>query len=103
MRRLRSCKPLSVLLRNFWSHSGLTLCRNFWQYFEPIRLNMPVNCSSDVQAVIAYVDAVFDSGSEVAINDVKERFGMGNGTYVGDVASARMSIVFHVCALLMTC
>lgn len=63
--------------------------RDFWNYYEPIRLQMPANCSSDVQAVIAYVDEVFATEDEVAINDLKEIFGMGNITYIDDVAAAR--------------
>ncbi|PBK68054.1 hypothetical protein ARMSODRAFT_976325 [Armillaria solidipes] len=36
---------------------GLTYTHSdFWQYFEPIRENMPRNCSADVEAVIAYID-----------------------------------------------
>lgn len=35
--------------------------RHFWRYYEPIREHMPKNCSADVQAVVAHVDAVLHS------------------------------------------
>ncbi|KAG5639714.1 hypothetical protein H0H81_005897 [Sphagnurus paluster] len=61
---------------------------NFWEYFEPIRLNMPSNCSADVQAVIGHIDKVFTSKDTQKINEIKESFGMSNVTHLDDVAGA---------------
>ena len=63
--------------------------RDFWAYFEPIRENMPKNCSADVQAVISYVDEVFTGTNETAIEGVKDAFGLGAITYLDDAAGAR--------------
>ncbi|KAG6910123.1 hypothetical protein DXG01_012882 [Tephrocybe rancida] len=61
---------------------------NFWEYFEPIRLNMPANCSADVQAVISHVDKTFTGKNATAIQGLKEAFGLGNMTHLDDVAGA---------------
>ena len=63
--------------------------RDFWAYFEPIRENMPKNCSADVQAVISYVDEVFTGTNETAIEGVKDAFGLGAITHLDDAAGAR--------------
>ncbi|KAF9026495.1 hypothetical protein BDZ89DRAFT_1067591 [Hymenopellis radicata] len=60
---------------------------DFWQYGDAVRTRMPANCSSDFQAVISHVDAVFSSDDDLAIQALKETFGMGNVTYVDDVAN----------------
>ncbi|KAG6832185.1 hypothetical protein H0H92_004917 [Tricholoma furcatifolium] len=61
---------------------------DFWEYFEPIRLNMPANCSADVQAVIDYVDKTFTSKNTAAIQQFKQSFGLANLTHLDDVAGA---------------
>lgn len=61
---------------------------DFWAYFTPIRENMPQNCSADVQAVVAYVDQVFTSTNETAIEEVKDAFGLSDLSHVDDVAGA---------------
>ncbi|KAF9057889.1 peptidase S28 [Panaeolus papilionaceus] len=61
---------------------------DFWQYFEPIRLNMPANCSADVQAVISYVDKTLLSGNGQAIQKLKDNFGLGNISHIDDFAGA---------------
>lgn len=61
---------------------------DFWAYFEPIRINMPKNCSADVQAVITHVDQVFTGTNTTAINALKDTFGMGAVTHLDDVAGA---------------
>lgn len=62
--------------------------RNFWRYFEPIRQNMPQNCSADVQAVISHVDKVFTGKDTKAIQAIKDSFGMGDVTHLDDAAGA---------------
>ncbi|KAF8806322.1 hypothetical protein BYT27DRAFT_6649057 [Phlegmacium glaucopus] len=61
---------------------------DFWKYFEPIRQNMPANCSADVQAVIAHVDETFTKNNATAIQALKESFHMGNVVHLDDVAGA---------------
>ncbi|KAK0439522.1 peptidase S28 [Desarmillaria tabescens] len=48
---------------------------DFWQYYEPIRENMPKNCSADVEAVIAHVDEVFFGSNTTAQRELQELFG----------------------------
>ena len=62
---------------------------DYWRYFEPIRQNMPKNCSADVQAVIAHIDEVFTSNDTTAINKIKDTFGLGGLSHLDDVAGAR--------------
>jgi len=61
---------------------------NFWAYFEPVRINMPQNCSADVQAVIAHVDNVIIGENAAAIQTLKDSFGMGGVTHLDDFAGA---------------
>ncbi|PBK81559.1 hypothetical protein ARMGADRAFT_948001, partial [Armillaria gallica] len=63
----------------FWigySSSGVVHVQiDFWQYYEPIRENMPKNCSADVEAVITYVDKVFFGSNTTAQRELQELFG----------------------------
>ncbi|KAJ3511571.1 hypothetical protein NLJ89_g4020 [Agrocybe chaxingu] len=62
---------------------------NFWQYFEPIRLHMPANCSADVQAVIAHIDKTFTGKNTTAIKAIQDSFGLHElGDHLDDVAGA---------------
>ncbi|KAF8631129.1 hypothetical protein AX15_002476 [Amanita polypyramis BW_CC] len=76
----------------FWagySSSGVVeAILDFWQYFEPIRQNMPKNCSADIQAVIQYIDQVFTSGDDQKAEQIKDLFGMSDVTHLDDVAGA---------------
>ncbi|KAM5545184.1 hypothetical protein V8D89_001295 [Ganoderma adspersum] len=49
---------------------------DFWGYFEPIRQNMPANCSADVEAVITHVDSVIGSNDASAISALQSTFGL---------------------------
>jgi len=40
----------------------------YWGYFEPIRQNMPKNCTADVERVIDYMDRTFLYGSKVSVS-----------------------------------
>ncbi|KAF7320909.1 Peptidase S28 [Mycena chlorophos] len=75
---------------------------DFWQYFEPARLFMPVNCSADVEKVIAYVDEVFTSPDEGAIQAIKDGFGLGDVSHLDDVASALQDNIFDWQDLLLS-
>jgi hypothetical protein len=76
----------------FWagySSSGVVeAILDFWQYWEPIRQNMPQNCSADVTTVIEYVDEVFSGDNQTAIQALKENWGLGNVSHVDDAAGA---------------
>ncbi|KAK0468596.1 peptidase S28 [Armillaria novae-zelandiae] len=73
----------------FWigySSSGVVHAQiDFWQYYEPIRENMPKNCSADVEAVINYVDEVFFGSNTTAQQELQELFGFSTNL---DVAQA---------------
>ncbi|KZP04566.1 peptidase S28 [Athelia psychrophila] len=76
----------------FWagyaSSAVVEAITDFWQYFEPIRQNMPANCSADVEAVITHVDQVFTNGTAAEISDLKSNWGLGSVTHLDDVAGA---------------
>lgn len=63
--------------------------RDYWGYFEPIREHMPQNCSSDVEAVIAYIDATFESGNKQEIAAIEKTFNMSL-SHLDDFAGACM-------------
>ncbi|KAG6835351.1 hypothetical protein H0H93_002272 [Arthromyces matolae] len=79
----------------FWagySSSGVVeAITNFWDYFEPIRLNMPQNCSTDVQSVVSHIDDIFSGTDMAAIQSVKSNFGLGNVTHLDDFGTALRS------------
>lgn len=70
----------------FWigySSSGVVHTQiDFWQYYEPIRENMPKNCSADVEAVINYVDEVFFGSNTTAQQELQELFGFSTNLEV---------------------
>ncbi|KAM7215645.1 Serine carboxypeptidase S28 domain containing protein [Rhypophila decipiens] len=49
---------------------------DFWQYFAPVQEATPQNCSSDVNAVVNYVDLTLAVGSPKAKRALKEKFGL---------------------------
>jgi len=59
---------------------------------------MPQNCSSDVEAVIAYLDEMYAANDIAGIQTLKEAFGLGDIVHVDDFASARKSsFCFSLC------
>jgi len=50
---------------------------------------MPQNCSSDVEAVIAYLDGMYAVNDTAGIQTLKEAFGLGGLGHVDDFAYAR--------------
>lgn len=59
---------------------------------------MPQNCSSDVEAVIAYLDGMYAANDTAGIQTLKEAFGLGDVVHVDDFASAReSSFCFNLC------
>ncbi|KFY11940.1 hypothetical protein V492_04182, partial [Pseudogymnoascus sp. VKM F-4246] len=65
----------------FWAyHSSsapVEAIDDYWQYFEPVELAMPRNCSADVKSVVKYIDNVFAHGSPKEQVALKEKFGLG--------------------------
>ena len=59
-----------------------------WRYYDPIKEYLPKNCSTDVQAVIAHVDATFDSRDAVKIKEMKAIFGLEDIVHNDDFADA---------------
>lgn len=59
---------------------------NFFEYFHPIEESIPRNCSSDIKAVVNYVDYVLSSGTEDDICKLKELFGLGMVEHNDDFA-----------------
>lgn len=55
---------------------------------------MPQNCSTDVEAVISFVDKTFAGKNATAIQALKENWGLGDMTHLDDVAGARMYYYF---------
>lgn len=55
----------------FWAYLAssavVEAIEDFWQYWEPVRLGMPSNCSSDVSAVIDFMDYVLVNGKHNAL------------------------------------
>lgn len=71
-----------------YSSSGVVQAIDYYYgYFEPIRRNMPRNCSSDVELVIDYMDRTFKDGTKEEKDALKAKFGMSNVTHYDDVAS----------------
>jgi hypothetical protein len=59
---------------------------------------MPQNCSSDVEAVISYLDGMYAANNTAGIQTLKEAFGMGDIVHVDDFATARespLSFIFN--------
>ena len=50
---------------------------------------MPQNCSSDVQAVIAYLDQIYTENNTAAMHSLKEAFGLGSLSHIDDFSAAR--------------
>ncbi|KAG9309934.1 peptidase S28 [Chiua virens] len=67
---------------------------DYYGYFTPIREYMPQNCSSDVQAVIAYLDQIYFENDTAAIQDLKDAFGLGSLSHDDDFASALQDNLF---------
>jgi hypothetical protein len=57
---------------------------------------MPQNCSSDIQAVIAYLDRMYEANDTAGIQTLQEAFALGDLDHVGDFATARESYLHFV-------
>ncbi|KAG2127725.1 serine carboxypeptidase S28-domain-containing protein [Suillus bovinus] len=76
----------------FWaayaSSAVVEAITDYYGYFTPVREYMPQNCSSDVEAVIAYLDGLYAANDTAGIQTLKEAFGLGDVVHVDDFASA---------------
>ncbi|KAH7920393.1 hypothetical protein BV22DRAFT_1181261 [Leucogyrophana mollusca] len=86
-------KP-GVFFAGYSSSGVVEAITDYYGYFTAIREYMPQNCSSDVQAVIAYLDRIDQQGDEDAIQGLKNSFGLGSLTRTDDFASALRQILF---------
>ncbi|KIL68178.1 hypothetical protein M378DRAFT_158717 [Amanita muscaria Koide BX008] len=80
-------KP-GVFWAGYASSAVVEAILDFWEYFEPVRQNMPQNCSADVEAVIQYIDQTFTSSNTTRINEIKDLFGMSSVSHLDDAAGA---------------
>ncbi|KAG2127939.1 peptidase S28 [Suillus bovinus] len=82
----------------FWagyaSSAMVEAITDYYGYFTPVYEYMPQNCSSDVEAVIAYLDGMYMANDIAGIQILKEAFGLGNVVHVDDFASAIQSNLF---------
>ncbi|KAH8094922.1 peptidase S28 [Cristinia sonorae] len=61
---------------------------DFWRFWEPVRENMPKNCSADVQAATAFIDQVLGSGNTQNISSLKTSFGLSVLSHHDDFVNA---------------
>lgn len=80
----------------------LYLHSDYYGYFTPIREYMPQNCSSDVQAVIAYLDQIYAENDMAAMQSLKDAFGLGSLSHIDDFAAARKCLVYLLGNLILT-
>lgn len=75
----------------FWAHHAssavVEAIGDFWQYFEPVRLGMPQNCSTDVTKVVEYVDNILMTGSDDDKFAIKKKFGLETVEFDDDFAT----------------
>lgn len=66
----------------FWGYVGssatVETISNFYEYFIPILEATPKNCSTDINAVIDYVDNTLLHGTQKEKQALKDRFMLGN-------------------------
>ncbi|KAF8520564.1 serine carboxypeptidase S28-domain-containing protein [Gautieria morchelliformis] len=67
---------------------------DYWAYFEPIRQNMPKNCSADIEAVIMHIDEVFTCGKPQEKQAIKATFGLEDVTHLDDAAGSLRNILW---------
>ncbi|KAG1743020.1 peptidase S28 [Suillus lakei] len=80
-------KP-GIFWAGYLSSATVETITNYYDYFTPIREYMPQNCSSDVQAVIAYLDGMYAANDTAGIQTLQEAFSLGELDHVGDFAAA---------------
>jgi hypothetical protein len=76
-------KP-SVMWAYYSSSAVVETIGNYWSYFLTETENMPKNCSSDISAVIEYLDDVYLTGDEKTLQSLKTSFGLGGVSHYDD-------------------
>ncbi|KAG6009282.1 hypothetical protein E4U21_002886 [Claviceps maximensis] len=75
----------------YWAHhcssAVVEAISNLWRYYEPVKMAMPKNCSTDVVAVVKHIDQVLSTGQEKAMYDLKRKFGLEALSHNSDFAS----------------
>ncbi|EIW78769.1 peptidase S28 [Coniophora puteana RWD-64-598 SS2] len=83
-----------VFYAGYASSGVVEAITDYYGYFTPIREYMPQNCSSDVEAVITYLDGLYDANNQTGIQSLKETFGLGALTHTDDFAAALQDNLF---------
>ncbi|KAI9056849.1 peptidase S28 [Trametes sanguinea] len=79
---------LTSLFHAGWASSAVVQAiADYWRYHEPIMQYMPQNCSTDIQAAIAYVDDTIASGDASKIAALKDNFGLAGIVHNDDFAA----------------
>ncbi|KAG1723677.1 peptidase S28 [Suillus lakei] len=86
-------KP-GIFWAGYLSSATVETITDYYDYFTPIREYMPQNCSSDIQAVIAYLDGMYAANDTAGIQTLQEAFSLGGLKHVGDFATALQYNVF---------
>ncbi|KAI8968824.1 peptidase S28 [Trametes punicea] len=86
-------KP-DVFYAGYASSAVVQAIVDFWGYFEPIRQSMPLNCSADIEAVVAHVDSVIASNDSAQINTLQSTFGLQGLGHSDDFAAALQQNLF---------
>ncbi|KAG6009457.1 hypothetical protein E4U21_002372 [Claviceps maximensis] len=65
----------------FWAYHATSApvetIGDFWQYFEPVNLATPKNCSADFKRINAHFQEVLTTGNAAAKYHLKSKFGLG--------------------------
>lgn len=72
----------------FWAYyaasAPVQAVDDFWEYFSPVQLGMPKNCSTDVALVIDHVDSTLANGTSEEKQALKDMFGLSGIEYDDD-------------------
>ncbi|KAH8912274.1 peptidase S28 [Coniochaeta sp. PMI_546] len=75
----------------FWAYHAssavVEAIYDFYPYFDAVERAIPQNCSTDLKAVITYIDGVFASGNKQDIKDLQALFGLGQLDHPDDFAN----------------
>ena len=76
-------KP-SVMWAYYASSAVVETIGDYWSYFLPETLNMPQNCSTDIDLVVEHLDSIGMHGSVNDQTAAKEQFGLGRVAHYDD-------------------
>ncbi|PNY21899.1 Thymus-specific serine protease [Tolypocladium capitatum] len=76
----------------FWAYhcssAVVEAISTMWEYFAPVEMAMPRNCTADMKRIIAHVDDVLINGEDKERQQLKTLFGFGDLEHDDDFASA---------------